>query len=120
MTPTELYNQRLDQSLDIIFKWARRGMITGQIKDKFSSTRWYAEFTYDLSLHSLLYPRRYYNRFPEWLNTLDHYFFIPLFKYSRVNKLFNKWQIYCYKQCYYELQHKFPDIQHAIDHQELL
>lgn len=107
-------------SLEIFEKWAIRGLIAGQIKEKYDTTRWYAYFTCELSLHDLIYPRHYFIRFPIWLYKLDCIIFKPFFRYTRISRLFTKWQFYCYSQAYKEVLTKYPDILHAIDHPELI
>jgi hypothetical protein len=115
----KLYSDICD-SLDIFYKWASRGFIMGQIKDKYDTTRWYAHLSGGLSLHTLCYPRHYYNRFPKWLNKIDRYVFEPIFKYTGINIVFRKWQYFCYTQAYKEVLTKFPDVQHCINYTEIL
>lgn len=115
----ELYYKELSASIRIFYKWARIGRIRGQIKEKYESTRWYADFS-DLSLHQLLYYNHYYIRFPLWLRKIDDNIFTPAFKYTGLNYLFNKWQVFCYKQAYKRVLTLYPHLDHCIDHDELV
>lgn len=118
-TRRELENDLYD-SLWIFEKWAGRGLIMGQIKEKYDTTRWYAYLSTELSLHKFLYPRHYYNQFPKWLNKLDRYVFSPIFKYTGINIVFRKWQYFCYTQAYKEVLTKYPDVQHCINYTEII
>lgn len=115
----ELYSD-ISDSLDVFDKWASRGLIMGQIKEKYDTTRWYAYLSTELSLHTLCYPGHYYNRFSKWLRTLDRYVFSPIFKYTGINIVFRKWQYFCYVQAYKEVLTKYPDVQHCINYTEIL
>jgi hypothetical protein len=110
----------ISDSIDIFHKWARRGMIMGQIKEKYYSTRWYAYLGTALSLHSIFYPQHIYNRFPKWLHKLDYKVFIPFFRYTGMSYLFGKWQVFCYKQAYKEVLTKYPHVDHCINFEELV
>lgn len=110
----------INHTLEIFHRWAKRGLIMGQIKEKYNSSRWYAYLGTLLSLHILIYPGYYFNQFPKWLQKLDTNFFIPFFKYSGISYLFGKWQFFCYKQAYKEVLTKYPHLDHCIDHQELV
>lgn len=118
----EEYNKQICDSLDIMYKWAKRGSIRGQIKDKYDSTRWYASFggfEYPWSLHDFFYPGHYYYRWPSWtrkLNQLSALFF----KYTGLGALIIKWQMYCYSKAYEEILQIAPDVDHCIDHEILL
>lgn len=115
----EHYNQ-LCECLNILEKWARRGGISGQIKEKYDTTRWYPYFGH-VTIHSLIYPRYIYNKFKwKWLWKLSVYsnsFFVR----TGIEWLVVKWQIFCYKQAYKECFKKYPNFRsHAISHTELL
>jgi hypothetical protein len=110
----------LCDSLDVFEKWASRGLISGQIKEKYNTTRWYAYLSGEFSLHNIFYPGHYYNRFPKWLRNLDRYVFMPIFKYTGINIIVRKWKYYCYTQAYKEVLTKYPDVQHCINYTEIL
>lgn len=116
------YKEQLKESLYVIYKWSKRGLIRGQIKEKYGSTRWYANFGgfhEPWSLHDFFYPGYYYYQWPMWtwkLNELSALFF----KYTGLGNLIIKWQMYCYSQAYYEVLTNFPVIDHYIDHEELI
>jgi len=118
-TRNELYSD-ISDSLDVFEKWASRGLIMGQIKEKYDTTRWYAYLSTELELHTLFYPRHMYNRFPNWLRKLDRAIFRPFFKYTGINIVFRKWQYFCYIQAYKEVLTKYPDVQHCINYTEIL
>ena len=104
----------------VLEKWARRGMISGQIKEKYGTTRWYAYFG-NLNFHTLFYPRHMFNRFKyKWMWTFDIYYGSQIFKYTGLNWLFVKWQVFCYRQAYKEVKRKYPKARNCIDHKELL
>lgn len=116
------YDDQLVQALDIIHKWAKRGMICGQIKEKYDSTRWYASFGgFDgpWSLHDFFYPGHYYYRWPNWTRKLNRLTAL-FFKYTGLGKLIIKWQQYCYSQAYYEVLTNCPVVDHCIDYKELV
>lgn len=108
----------INKSLDIFYKWAKRGFITGQIKEKYDSTRWYASF-YIWGLHTFFFPGHYYYRWPKWTWELNE-FSSKIMKYTGIEWLVLKWQIFCYRKAYHEVLTKYPDIDHCIDHDTLL
>lgn len=112
--------ENINGCLEIFEKWATRGRIRGQIEDKYGSTRWYAYFGY-LTIHDIFYPRHYYNQFKwKWLWVLSCHS-NPFFKYTGIEWLYIKWQIFCYRSAYAECFKKFPQFKnHAIDYSELL
>lgn len=107
-------------SLDVFHKWASRGLIMGQIKEKYDTTRWYAYLSGDLCLHTIFYPGHYYNRFPKWLRKIDDNIVSLIFYYTGMTYLFRKWQYYCYTQAYKEVLTKYPDVQHCINYTEII
>ena len=107
-------------AVSIIDKWARRGMIMGQVKEKYNTTRWYA-YIGNLNFHSILYPRHIYSRYKyNWMWEFDCNYGYAIFKYTGLNWLLTKWQIFCYRQAYKEIQKKYPNVRNCIDHTELL
>lgn len=107
-------------AVDIISKWARRGMIMGQLKEKYNTTRWYA-YIGNLHFHSILYPRHMYSRYKyKWMWRFDCKYGYAIFKYTGLNWLLTKWQIFCYKSAYKEIDKKYPNVRNCIDHRELL
>lgn len=118
-TRREIENDFCD-SLDVFEKWASRGLIVGQIKEKYNTTRWYAYLSAEFSLHNIFYPRHYYNRFPTWLCNLDRYVFMPIFKYTGINIIVRKWKYFCYAQAYKEVLTKYPNVQHCINYTEII
>jgi hypothetical protein len=107
-------NHNIGAALNIFYKWAKRGMIIGQIKEKWGDTRWYAHLTYDFSLNDIFYPMHYYYRLPKWCRFIDYYFLTPVF-----GKLIGKWRVYCYRQAYLECAKKFGPLDHCMDHEEV-
>lgn len=107
-------------AVEIISKWARRGMIMGQVKEKYNTTRWYAYFG-NLSLHTFFYPRHMYTRYKwKWMWTVDQIYIKALFRFIGLNYIFIKWQIFCYKSAYKEIEKKYPNVDNCIDYRELL
>lgn len=115
----EGHYKEINESLAIIEKWAVRGMIMGQTKEKYLSTRWYAYLGIDLDLNTIFYPRHMYYRFPRWTHPINN-FSKYIFKYTGVQFLFVKWQVFCYRQAYHEILRKYPNVDHCIDHEEIL
>lgn len=109
----------INESLDIIEKWADRGRIMGQTKEKYLSTRWYAYLGTELGLNTIFYPRHMYYRFPKWTYPIDSAI-KSIFKYTGIQYLFVKWQVFCYRQAYKEVLRKYPKVDHSIDHEEIL
>jgi hypothetical protein len=105
----------INKSLDIFYKWAKRGMTCGQIKEKYFTTRWYANLNDNLSLNNIFYPMYIYYQLPDWCRKVDKYFLNPVF-----GKLAGKWRIYCYRKAYHFVLKNYPNISHGIDHPELL
>lgn len=103
-------------SIDIFNKWADRGLINGQIKQIANTTRWYADISGEMSLHKIIHPRRTFVRLPYWLYKIDVVLFKKFFRYTGINFIFRKWQIYCYAQAYKEVFIKYPNIYHTINH----
>lgn len=104
--------KKICDALDIFYKWSRRGMIMGQIKEKYDTTRWYAYLSTSFSLNDIFYPGHYYYRLPNWCRYIDKYFLNPLF-----GRLVGKWRVYCYRQAYLECANKLgPMPNHCIDH----
>lgn len=106
----------INASLAVFYKWARRGMIVGQIKEKYYTTRWYANLNSNFSLNDVFYPCHYYVRIPWWLHRISS----KVFKYTGVSWLIFKWRVYCYKQAYKEVLSKYPKVRHCINFVELL
>ena len=110
--------KKLNGACDIFYKWAYRGHILGQIKEKYGTTRWYAYLTEDQwPIYSLFKPCYIYYTWPKWMmdidNFLGQYIVNPLF-----GKLIVKWKIYCYRQAYMECAKKLGPIHHCIDYDE--
>jgi hypothetical protein len=106
-------NLQNDKCLQIFYKWAKRGRIVGQIKEKYHTTRWYAQLGPYFTWNDVFYPCHYYIKTPKWLRRLDFVFlpFLPLI---------GKWRVYCYKNAYKECLKKYPLARHAIDYKELI
>jgi hypothetical protein len=104
----------LELSCDIFYKWAKRGMIIGQIKTKYDTTRWYAYLNNEFSLNDIFYPMHIYYRLPNWCRYIDEYFLTPVFGY-----LIYKWRCYCYRQAYLECARLYGPLDHCMDRQEL-
>lgn len=117
ITRKEYYNQ-LNESLKIIDKWAKIGMIMGQTKEKYGSTRWYVYFG-NLSVHKLFYPQYFYYQWPKWTSRLNNYS-EDFFKLIGLNALFIKYQVWCYRKAYHEILVKYKVVDHCIDCDELL
>lgn len=108
------------KAVEILGKWAVRGMIMGQIKEKYGTTRWYAYFG-NLNFHTLFYPRYMFNQFKyDWMWAFDCKYGSQIFEYTGLNWLFIKWQIFCYRQAYKEVKRKYPKVHNCIDYKELL
>lgn len=104
------------KSQDIFYKWAKRGSIIGQIKDKYGTTRWYAYLCVSgWPIHSIMYPMYMFYQLPKWLYPIDcflgRYIVNPIF-----GKLIVKWKVFCYRQAYLECAKKFGPLPHSIDH----
>lgn len=102
----------LQGAINILSKWAARGMIMGQIKEKYGSARWYAYFG-RLSLHTLVYPRFMYRQFPKWLWALDINYIAPVLQFF-FGKLFVKYQIWAYNKGYQEALKTYPHLRAEI------
>lgn len=108
------------KAVSILNKWAIRGMIMGQIKEKYNTTRWYA-YIGNLNFHSILYPRHMYSRYKyKWMWRFDCKYGYSIFRYTGLNWILTKWQIFCYKSAYREVEKKYPNVKNCIDHRELL
>lgn len=106
--------------LSIFNKWAKRGRIMGQIKDKYGTTRWYAYLGTEITLNTIFYPRYMYNQMPKLTHWFDYKIFQPVVNFL-FHQLFTEWQIYCYQQAYKECFEKYPQHNfHCIDHRELV
>lgn len=112
----------LNDCCDIVYRWSKRGFITGQIKEKYGTLRWYAMFGH-LSLHSLCYPGYVYSQFPDWLWKLDCNYIAPVLRFF-FERLFVWWQLKCYNWAYQACLKKHPHIRTEIlssaDHPELI
>lgn len=110
--------QKLGEACDIFYKWAYRGRISGQIKEKYGTIRWYAYLNSKFSLNDIFYPCHMYYRFPLWVRKIDDfvftYFINPLF-----GKLIYKYRVYCYRQGYLECVAKLGPLPHSMDHDDL-
>lgn len=109
----------LDGCLEIFYKWARRGFISGQIKEKYDTTRWYANFGI-WGLHGIFYPRHSYYRWPAWtwnLNELSQ----KIMNYTGFMWLVIKWQKFSYASAYKECFKLYPEFKnHCIDYPEFI
>lgn len=116
----EEHYKQLSECLNIFEKWARRGRIMGQIKEKYDTTRWYPYFG-NLTVHDIFYPRYMYNQFKwDWLWKLSCHS-NSFFKYTGIEWIYVKWQIFCYKMAYKECFKKYPNFKdHCISYPELL
>ena len=119
MTASSVDYKKLNDACDIFYKWAHRGHIKGQIKEKYDTTRWYAHLTEDQwPIHSTFKPIHMYYYWPKWMMKIDNFFgrYIvnPIF-----GKLIVKWKIYCYRQAYLECARKLGPLDHCIDHDDL-
>lgn len=108
-------NNDINDSLNIFHKWANRGMIVGQIKEKYYTTRWHARLNTGFSLNDIFYPCHYYYRLPNWCRYIDDYLLTPVF-----GVLVCKWRVYCYRQAYHLVLTKYPNVDHCIDYDEVL
>lgn len=112
----------LHGAIDILAKWARRGLIMGQIKEKYGTARWYA-YIGGLSLHTLIYPRYIYSQFPKWLWKLDIKYIKPVLQFF-FEKAFRKYQMWAYNKGYQEAMKTYPHLRAEIlcsaDHLELI
>ena len=104
-------NDYLEQSCEVFYKWARRGLIVGQIKTKYDTTRWYAMLNNEFSVNDIFYPMHYYYKVPDWCRYIDRYFLTPILVY--------KWRVYCYRQAYIECGKKYGPLEHCMDRDEL-
>lgn len=110
----------ISDCLNIFDKWSKRGAITGQIKDKYGTTRWYAYLGTEISLNTVFYPKHIFNRMPKWTYRFDRFIFQPVANFL-FGRIFTKWQIFCYKQAYKECYRKYPMYDfHCVDHHELV
>ena len=108
----------INGSLDVLEKWSRRGLIGGQIKEKYWTTRWYACLSGWINLHSIFYPKYVYNQFPHWLRLFDYHVGQPVLTFM-FGKLIGKWRVFCYRQAYLECNRLYPKAIHCIDYPEL-
>lgn len=106
--------KKISSSLDIFYKWSKRGMIQGQIKEKYDTTRWYAFIVSDFSFNDVFYPGHIYYRLPNWVRRVDEHFLTPVF-----GGLVYKWRQFCYRRAYLECAKKLgPMTNHCIDHEQ--
>ena len=113
----------LNDCQDIMYKYGwKYGRLGGQIKEKYGTLRYYANFGW-FSLHTLIYPGYCYCQFPKWLWHLDHS--KPMrFLYKFLERPFFMWQKYWYNKAYQVALKKHPHLRAEIlssaDHLELI
>lgn len=90
---------------DLYFICTRLGRIGGQIKEKYGTLRFYANFD-DLSLHTLLWPGYVYLRIPHGMNRGSEL----LCKYTGLSYLFTLYQKLMYKLGYRYILAKYPHL----------
>jgi len=96
----------------LYFYCVRIGRIGGQLKEKYDSIRFYAEFG-PLSLHNLIYPGDHYRQFGPRLYKLDERLEV-VFKYTGLNMLFVLWQKFWYRAGYRIALRRYPHIRREI------
>lgn len=90
-------------------RWAYLG---GQVKEKYGTVRFYANFGH-LNLHCLFFPGYVYCQFPDWLWHLDCKYIGPFMRFF-FEKAFVKWQSYIYGKAYLNACRKWPHLQEEI------
>jgi hypothetical protein len=109
----------------IMYKYARTiGRVGGDIKEKYGSLRFYVHFS-EFSMQSLFYPGYCYIQFPRWFHFgLEYKFLKYIYKYTGLNCLFLKWQLFWYSYAYNKACKTYPHIVDEIlccaDHPELI
>lgn len=113
------FSHQLSGCLEIFYKWAARGFILGQIKEKYDTTRWYATFS-TWGIHTFFYSGHYYYRWPKWTWRLNE-FSEKVMNYTGITYLIIQWQKYCYRQAYLECFKKYPEFKnHCINWTEIV
>lgn len=93
--------------------WSRKiGRMGGDIKEKYGTVRFYAQFGY-LSLHSLIYPGYAYSQFPKWLWRLDCRYIRPVLQFF-FERLFSWYHRKFYSWLYHRMIKKYPQIEAEI------
>lgn len=97
---------------DTCVRWGRLG---GQVKEKYGTLRFYAQFA-NLSLHGLLLPGYYhYGWFPKWLIRLDMDVITPILnKIPGLQKAFFWWQKKVYSYAYWKAMKKHRHLREEI------
>lgn len=111
--------------LNLFCDYAQRGLIGGQIKEKFGSIRWYAQIAPVKSLHDIVKNGHYFYRYgaddAPVMNFLDN---VSRFYLRPFTKLIFHYQKFMYAYAYRKAIEKFPDITEEIlascDHNRLL
>jgi len=100
----------IDDCCTILWDTARRwGRLGGQIKEKFGTVRFYANFG-RLSLHTLLLPGYFHSGwFPNWLWNLDQRAIGPAMQWA-LEKPFVWWQKKVYNYAYQKCMKKHPHL----------
>lgn len=103
----------INDCTNILYKYATKiGRIGGQIKEKFGTIRFYANFG-GLSISTLLYPGYYNIPLPSWLYSLDLYYIAPVMRFF-LGRLFFMWQKYWYNKAYQKCMEKYPHLRAEI------
>lgn len=110
---------------DIMWRYGTRiGRVGGQIKEKYGTLRYYAHFG-NFDMHNLFYPGYVYVKLPRWFHYyFEEKFLKPIYKWSGLNWLFSKWQVFWYSFAYNKACKKHPHIVNEIlgtaDHPQLI
>ncbi len=103
----------IDDAYNIIGDTCRRyARLGGQVKEKFGTIRFYAQFG-NLSLHGLIYPGYHYIRFPDWLYKLDTKVISPCLRFF-LERIFRWWQAKVYNYAYQKALKKYPHLYEEI------
>lgn len=104
----------LDSAItDLHFFATRIGRLGGQMKEKYGTLRFYAQFS-SLTLHNLIYPSYVYSQFPKWLWIFDLRVVYQITRYTGLTLVFQAWQRFWYKFGYRYILKKYPHIRKEI------
>lgn len=117
--------ERIRGVLSIFYKYSKRGLIGGQIKEKFGSIRWYAELRPVRQLHDITKNGHYYYRYGADRRPVMNFIDNVSRPYLRpFTKLIFKYQKFMYAYAYRQALKQFPEIAENImascDHNRFL
>lgn len=119
------YYSKINGVISLFYKYAKRGLISGDMKEKYGTIRWYAEIRPIRRLHDITKRGHYYYRYgaddKPFMNFLDNLSMSYLRPFTR---LIYQYQKFMYGYAYRQAIRKFPTITEEIlascEHRDLL